>query len=242
MPRRNEMGTNSGYYAAALDLRPARKKDESLRLSELRCRERAEQAGEWVWEVDAQGRFTYASPTVEKLLGYAPEDLVGRKRLRDLIAALDAPGGSETDEPTPRELIQRAFADAKPFHDLLTPELRKDGRVLWLSLSGEPVLNDRSEFAGFRGIARDFSARLAASGNLNRPNAESLGKKGDSYPFSSDEKGLAVPLFSGPACPCWRSCCSHSPQPASPGTSSGSFRATGMRRSAWRWASAGPYC
>jgi PAS domain S-box-containing protein len=36
--------------------------------------------------VDAKGLYTYASPSVEKTLGYTPEDLVGKKYFYDLFA------------------------------------------------------------------------------------------------------------------------------------------------------------
>ena len=43
-------------------------------MSETRFRQVAESAGEWIWEVDADGLYTYSSPIVEKIMGYTPED------------------------------------------------------------------------------------------------------------------------------------------------------------------------
>ena len=48
----------------------------SLRKSEERFRQVAESAGEWIWEVDADGLYTYSSPAVEKMLGYRPDEIV----------------------------------------------------------------------------------------------------------------------------------------------------------------------
>ena len=39
----------------------------------------ADSALEWIWEVDAEGFFTYASPVIERTLGYKPEELIGKK-------------------------------------------------------------------------------------------------------------------------------------------------------------------
>ena len=49
----------------------------ALRESEQRFRDITENAAEWVWEVDSQGKYTYSSQVVEQLLGYKPEEILG---------------------------------------------------------------------------------------------------------------------------------------------------------------------
>lgn len=44
----------------------------------VRLREMLEQNSDWIWEVDAQGRYTYASRQCVALLGREPEEVVGR--------------------------------------------------------------------------------------------------------------------------------------------------------------------
>ena len=46
--------------------------EEALRRSEERFRQVAESAGEFIWEVDENGLFVYASPAVEHILGTRP--------------------------------------------------------------------------------------------------------------------------------------------------------------------------
>jgi PAS domain S-box-containing protein len=36
------------------------------------------QNSDWVWEVDAQGRYTWASDVVTSLLGYPPSEVIGK--------------------------------------------------------------------------------------------------------------------------------------------------------------------
>ena len=62
--------------------RPA---EEALRKSEERFRRIAETTGEFIWETDAKGLYTYASSSVEKILGYKPEEIVGKKYFYDLF-------------------------------------------------------------------------------------------------------------------------------------------------------------
>lgn len=38
-------------------------------------------SADWIWEVDAQGRYTYASDGVETMMGYKPEEVLGKDGL-----------------------------------------------------------------------------------------------------------------------------------------------------------------
>ncbi len=49
--------------------------EEALSASEERFRQVAENAGDWIWEVDANGLYTFCSPAVEKILGYSPKEI-----------------------------------------------------------------------------------------------------------------------------------------------------------------------
>ena len=49
-----------------------------LRESEKRFHDVALCSGDWVWELDAQGRYTYCSERVQQVLGYEPGELLGR--------------------------------------------------------------------------------------------------------------------------------------------------------------------
>ncbi|MFC1704634.1 PAS domain S-box protein, partial [Candidatus Omnitrophota bacterium] len=67
------------------DISERKKNEEIIRESEERFRQVAEQSLEWIWEVDTNGLYTYVSPMVKKILGYAPEELIGRKYFYDLF-------------------------------------------------------------------------------------------------------------------------------------------------------------
>lgn len=58
---------------------------EALRLSEERFRQVTGAAREFIWEVDAGGLYLYASPVVEQILGYTPEEVVGENALLRLV-------------------------------------------------------------------------------------------------------------------------------------------------------------
>ena len=58
---------------------------EALRESEERFRAVTEMVGEWLWEQDAEGRYTWTSATVTKVLGLEPGQILGKHYLDFLI-------------------------------------------------------------------------------------------------------------------------------------------------------------
>jgi PAS domain S-box-containing protein len=124
-------------------------KDE-LRESEARFRALVETTCDWIWEVDAQGYYTYASPKVRDLLGYAPEEVVGRTPF-DFMP--------EKEAQRVAEAFAGIAAQRLPLVSLENTNRHKDGHLVVLETSGVPILGPSGEFRGYRGIDRDISAR-----------------------------------------------------------------------------------
>ena len=55
-----------------------RQAELALRASEERYRSIAEATNEWIWSVAADGQIQYSNRAVEAMLGYAPEELLGK--------------------------------------------------------------------------------------------------------------------------------------------------------------------
>ena len=80
---RDEIGQLAGTFDEMATALHARSREfervmEALGDSEERFRTLVETTSDWIWEVDANGVYTYASPKVQDLLGYAPEEVVGK--------------------------------------------------------------------------------------------------------------------------------------------------------------------
>ena len=50
----------------------------ALRESQEKFRALVETTSDWIWEVDQKGIYTYVSPRAKDLLGYAPEEVLGK--------------------------------------------------------------------------------------------------------------------------------------------------------------------
>jgi PAS domain S-box-containing protein len=160
-----EDGQVTGVLGVSRDLRERREAEVALKASEERFKQVVENAHEWIWEVDREGVYTYSSPVVEEILGYASEELVGQRHFFDLYHPEDR-------EPS-QEAATQAMASRLPFREFINRRLSKDGRVLWLSTSGVPVLDTAGNLVGYRGVDTDITERRRAEDEI-RANAERL--------------------------------------------------------------------
>jgi PAS domain S-box-containing protein len=126
---------------------------------EQRYRTLVEATSDWIWEVDQNGRYNFSNRTVEDILGYPPEDIIGKTPF-DFMPP---------DEAARLTSIFREIAAAqKPFSCLENINLHKSGREVVLETSGVPILDEKGAFRGFRGIDRDITAHKKLEKNLRR--------------------------------------------------------------------------
>lgn len=123
---------------------------EALRISKEHFRQLVETTSDWLWEVDENGAYTYASPVVRQLLGYEPDELLGRTPF-DLMPPEEA-----------RKVAERfgdIVARRMPFSALENTNRHRDGHLVILETSGIPLFDDAGRFVGYRGIDRDVTER-----------------------------------------------------------------------------------
>lgn len=160
VPRYDAEGKFAGYTGSCVDITEQRHAEEALRQSEERFRQVAEHVGDFIWEIDAAGLYTYTSPSVEKILHYTSGELVGKIRFYDLFA------------PDIREELKMAifkiFSEKRPFRDFPNLNLCKEGSRIHLEMSGAPILDALGNLIGYRGASKDVSARARAEADLRR--------------------------------------------------------------------------
>jgi PAS domain S-box-containing protein len=152
-PIRNKRGKIQQIVHIDRDVTEHKKAQEALRESEEKYRNLVEKSSDWVWAVDQEGRYTYSSPKVWDILGYQPEELIGK---------------TPFDLMPPEEVSKVAgifsgyIAARKPFSGLVNINLHKDGRRMSLETSAEPIFDVAGAFTGYRGIDRDITERKQA--------------------------------------------------------------------------------
>lgn len=103
---------------------------------------------DWIWEVDAQGRYTFCSQGSVAMLGRQPSEVLGKTPF-DFMPPDEA-------ERVGREFMAIAGAQ-RPFAGLINRNLRPDGSLVVLETSGIPLFDPDGSFRGYRGIDRDVT-------------------------------------------------------------------------------------
>jgi len=108
--------------------------------------------------VDAQGLYTYVSRVAETVWGYRPDELVGRMHFYDLHPK----EGREAFKTAAFAVLERK----EVFHGLVNSVETKDGRLVWVSTNGIPILNAGGSLRGYRGSDTDITERKRMEGEL----------------------------------------------------------------------------
>lgn len=127
---------------------------DALRESEERFKQVAESAGEWIWETDDEGLYIYSSPVVKKILGYQPQEIIGKKHIYDL----SPPEEHEKLKKTAYEILN----GKEPFHDFVNVKIHKNGSKVLMETNGIPHFNEEGKFLGYRGADSDITLREQA--------------------------------------------------------------------------------
>jgi sigma-B regulation protein RsbU (phosphoserine phosphatase) len=121
--------------------------ESALTESEERFRQMAEMTGEWLWEQDPNGYYSYSSAAVTQILGYNPDEVLGKHYTEFLT----------TQDKTSQ---QRYATSHQPFYALLSHYQHKDGRQILTESTGLPIINANGKLLKWRGVDRDITAKM----------------------------------------------------------------------------------
>ena len=136
-------------YEMSLDVHRSVQLAENLRDSETRLRDITFSMGDWVWEVDEKGVYTYSSAKGNELFGHVigktPFDLMPPDEAKRVGA-----------------LFSEIAAQKAPIKDLENWSMGKDGKRICLLTNGVPIVDEAGKFKGYRGVDKDITERKLA--------------------------------------------------------------------------------
>ena len=150
-PLRDTKGKITRYLAIQQDITEQNLAKEALAESEKRFRQVAEMTGEWLWEQDPQGCYIYSSGAVREILGFAPEEILGKTYL-ELLTAESRELWTTTVSSAPVDAFQ-------PFHHLINQYRHKDGREIYTESTGAPLFDEQGQLVKWRGVDHDITVR-----------------------------------------------------------------------------------
>jgi PAS domain S-box-containing protein len=152
----NEGSDLEGIISVSTDITERKRAEEALRRSQKRFRSLVQNSSDVITILDEDGTVRYASPALGQIIGYAPEERVGRR-------------GFELIHPEDRERMLRVYAEVRKVPGVRrAAEVRcrhKDGS--WRHL--EAIVHNLLEDPSVRGMvvnARDVTERVRTEARL----------------------------------------------------------------------------
>ena len=189
-------GSVIGAVVTFVDITERKAAEQAIRESEERFRQITNSSEELIWETDPKGLYTYASAVMEKMYGFTPEEVIGKKYFYDFFPP-------ENKEKLIQEIFE-GFSKKLIFRDFSNAIVHRNGKVVFLATNAMPILDGRGELLGYRGLDRDITAAKAAEDTLREREAY-LSSILDNFPYmvwlkDVDGRFLAVNKIFAQAC------------------------------------------
>lgn len=159
----DEAGLPTSVLGSARDITEHIRDKKALKESKQRYQMIIETVGDYIFEVDLNGSFTFVNSALIKESGYTKEELLGMN-FRDYTY------------PEEREMIKAFFyqtlSSRETGKSLQHRVIRKDGSPLYLDLTVSLIENEDEIPIGFRGISRDITEQKLAETLLQKMHDE----------------------------------------------------------------------
>src|SRR5207302_400403 len=147
-PLTDEHGTVIATTGIARDMSTAKQAALELRASEERYRRIVETAFEGVWIIDSKNQTTFVNHRMADMLGYAPEEMLGKPVLAFMDPDAQAAFAANRDRRQQERQAEHEFRFR-----------RKDGSELWVLLEASPDLDEAGNYVGSLAMITDVTER-----------------------------------------------------------------------------------
>ena len=152
--------------AAVGDVTERKRAEEALRESEEKYKFLAENMMDTIWIVGPDFQTTYVSPSIERVLGFTPEE-----RKQQSILEVAPPDSLKKIRQTFMEELRRDKEDGADLDRsiLIAVEYyRKDGSTVWMENRVQAIRDSKNAIVGMMGISRDITERRKAEVALRK--------------------------------------------------------------------------
>ncbi|MBD3208446.1 MAG: PAS domain S-box protein [Candidatus Nealsonbacteria bacterium] len=139
-----------GLQGALTDITERKEMERELEESKKRFEDIIRSSSDWIWEIDEEMEYTFVSEGVKKILGYDPEELIGK-------APFEFMPGQEAVRV--KRIFKESMKVKKAIEDLEICHLTKGGKQVWILTNGVPILDEYWQIRGYRGIGKDITHR-----------------------------------------------------------------------------------
>ena len=155
-----------GLIGTSTDITAQRESDEKLRKSESQLRFLTEHMADILWTMDLQFHTTFVTPSVERVLGFTPEE----RRLQSLPEMVTPESAGRILAELERQLQYEVSGSAERDRTLTidVEYYRANGSTIWMETLIQAVRDDAGILVGMSGVSRDITERRKAEEALRR--------------------------------------------------------------------------
>lgn len=141
-------------------IKKSKKAEEALRASEAKFRFLSENMADVAFTVDMNLRTTYVSPSIEKILGFTPEE----RKIQPVEEQISPPCLKRVFETLTNELESEKTEAVDPDRSrIMTLDFyHKDGSIKSLETNIRSIRDGQGEVTGFYGLSRDITENRKA--------------------------------------------------------------------------------
>ena len=149
-----------------MDITERKQAEEALRESEAKDRLLSENATDVIWTMDMNLKYTYVSPSVQKLLGYSPEEFTSLSIDETLADPSLAAARRLFEEELAAERLGQESQERTRTMELQL--VCRDRSAVWVEAKMAFVRDEEGLATGILGIARDITERKRAEESLRQ--------------------------------------------------------------------------
>jgi PAS domain S-box-containing protein len=155
---RDENGTPLNYLGVVINITKEKLLEEEIKEKEKRFRDVADASGEYIWELNTDGEYTFLTKPFEDMLGYTLDESLGRNP----FSFMPKDEQIRVGDYFMNEVVAKGIA----FKGLTHRSLTKDGKTVWQKVNGLPMFDKAGNIIGYRGAALDITAEKKVSEDL----------------------------------------------------------------------------
>jgi PAS domain S-box-containing protein len=155
----------TGATVIAHDITARKQAEEAIKKSEEKYRNLVEKLDDIIWSLDLDLRTIYISPSIEKTLGFTPEERI-EMRFEDQMTPASFARASELFA---LELAKEHEGDADPDRTVRAAfeYYHKNGSTLWFENMISGLRDENGTLIGLQGVSRDITAYKLAQETLH---------------------------------------------------------------------------
>jgi len=160
-PKTDIDGNVEYVVCSAEDITKRKKVERQLKDSENRLSDLVSTLSDWIWEIDAQGRYTYCSENVSQIIGYSADEIIGTTPFDYM---------PEEEKIRVGRIFTELVSAKTHLVDIENENISKDGRTVIILTNGIPLIDDDGNLTGYRGTGKDITARIQAEEDMRQLN------------------------------------------------------------------------